>query len=59
MDIDGSGNLSVKEFENFCLLFGFHSKVVKNLFNEFDLSGDQVRNTKLYSILINYTKIQI
>lgn len=42
MDIDGSGNLSVKEFEQFGLLFGFDSKTVKHMFNEFDLTGDQV-----------------
>ncbi len=43
LDEDGSNTISADEFENFGFLFNFQGKAVKKIFDEFDISGDQVR----------------
>lgn len=42
LDADGSGNISGDEFENFGFLFNFEVSAVRQIFKEFDVSGDQV-----------------
>jgi Ca2+-binding EF-hand superfamily protein len=42
MDEDGSNTISAEEFENYGFLFNFHGAAVTRIFNEFDVSGDQV-----------------
>ena len=42
MDEDGSNTISAEEFGQFGFIFNFHGTAVKNIFNEFDVSGDQV-----------------
>lgn len=37
-----SGSISAEEFKAFGFLFNYRSKAAKKLFNEFDISGDQV-----------------
>ena len=41
LDQDGSGNISAEEFETFGFLFNFQGAAVRQIFNEFDVSGDQ------------------
>ena len=43
LDEDGSNSVSADEFELFGFLFNFHGDAVRRIFNEFDISGDQVR----------------
>lgn len=45
LDADGSGNISADEFEGFGFLFNFHKGAVREIFKEFDVSGDQVSHT--------------
>ena len=42
LDQDGSNNISADEFQHFGFLFNFEGAAVKGIFNEFDVSGDQV-----------------
>ena len=42
LDEDGSSNISADEFENFGFLFNFDGNAVRQIFREFDVSGDQV-----------------
>lgn len=42
MDEDGSSNISANEFEGFSFLFNFEVRAVKQIFDEFDVSGKQV-----------------
>jgi len=42
MDEDGSGSISAVEFDGLSCLFNFKRTVVREIFNEFDISGDQV-----------------
>ena len=44
MDEDASGTISAVEFDGLSFLFNFKRHVVRDIFNEFDISGDQVRN---------------
>jgi len=41
MDKDGSATIDVEEFEIFGLLFNLGIKAIKDIFNDFDVSGDQ------------------
>ncbi len=41
MDEDGSGTISAVEFDALSFLFNFKRQVVKDIFTEFDISGDQ------------------
>ena len=41
MDEDGSNSVSALEFETFGFLFNFQGKAVRQIFKEFDVSGDQ------------------
>lgn len=50
LDEDGSNNVSAEEFETFGFLFNFRKATVRDIFKEFDISGDQVLNHKLYFI---------
>ncbi len=43
LDQDGSASISVDEFENFGFLFNFDMGAVRQIFREFDVSGDQVK----------------
>ena len=43
MDEDASGTISAVEFDGLSFLFNFKRHVVRDIFNEFDISGDQVR----------------
>ena len=42
LDADGSNNISADEFESFGFLFNFERRAVRQIFREFDVSGDQV-----------------
>ena len=42
LDEDGSGDISAEEFESFGFLFNFQGSAVRQIFKEFDISGDQV-----------------
>lgn len=42
LDEDGSSSISANEFEGFSFLFNFEGRAVKQIFNEFDVSGKQV-----------------
>ena len=46
LDEDGSSNISADEFENFGFLFNFDGGAVRQIFREFDVSGDQVSTTR-------------
>ena len=41
MDKDGSATIDVEEFEIFGLLFNLGLKAIRDIFNDFDVSGDQ------------------
>lgn len=41
MDEDGSNSISAEEFEEFGFLFNFQGRAVRQIFKEFDVSGDQ------------------
>ena len=43
LDEDGSNDISAEEFESFGFLFNFQGSAVRQIFREFDVSGDQVR----------------
>ena len=45
LDADGSHNISAEEFESFGFLFDFDGGAARQVFQEFDVSGDQVRQT--------------
>lgn len=42
LDEDGSNDISAEEFESFGFLFNFQGRAVRQIFREFDVSGDQV-----------------
>lgn len=42
LDEDGSNDISAEEFESFGFLFNFQGRAVRQIFKEFDVSGDQV-----------------
>lgn len=42
LDEDGSNDISAEEFESFGFLFNFQGSAVRQIFKEFDVSGDQV-----------------
>ena len=42
LDADGSNIVSAEEFESFGFLFNFEGRAVRQIFREFDVSGDQV-----------------
>ena len=44
LDEDGSNDISAEEFESFGFLFNFQGSAVRQIFREFDVSGDQVSN---------------
>ncbi len=48
LDADGSGNISADEFESFGFLFNFQKGAVREIFKEFDVSGDQVSHPSLF-----------
>jgi Ca2+-binding EF-hand superfamily protein len=50
LDEDGSNDISAEEFESFGFLFNFQGSAVRQIFREFDVSGDQV-----CAIIINET----
>ena len=41
LDEDGSGSISAAEFETFSFLFNFHGKALRELFKEFDVTGNE------------------
>ena len=41
LDEDGSGNISAEEFESFGFLFNLQGEAIREIFSEFDVSGDQ------------------
>lgn len=41
LDEDKSGNISAEEFENFGFLFNLQGDAIREIFSEFDVSGDQ------------------
>lgn len=43
LDADCSGNISAEEFESFGFLFNFDGGAIRQIFKEFDVSGDQVQ----------------
>lgn len=43
LDEDSSGNISSFEFETFGFMFNLQGKAIRDIFKEFDVSGDQVR----------------
>ncbi len=43
LDVDGSTKISTEEFVNFGFLFNFDNGAARQIFKEFDVSGDQVR----------------
>ena len=43
LDEDGSSTISADEFEGFSFLFNFEGRAVKQVFDEFDVSGKQVQ----------------
>lgn len=43
LDADGSNNISAEEFESFGFLFNFDGGAARQIFKEFDISGDQVK----------------
>ena len=49
LDEDGSNDISAEEFESFGFLFNFQGSAVRQIFREFDVSGDQV--SKFFLIL--------
>ena len=48
LDEDGSNDISAEEFESFGFLFNFQGRAVRQIFREFDVSGDQVSISKAY-----------
>ncbi len=42
LDVDGSTKISTEEFVNFGFLFNFDNGAARQIFKEFDVSGDQV-----------------
>ena len=42
LDTDGSNNISGDEFEKFGFLFNFEVSALRQIFKEFDITGDQV-----------------
>ena len=42
LDADGSNGISAIEFSICSFLFGFHGAAVRHIFQEFDVSGDDV-----------------
>lgn len=47
LDEDGSNDISAEEFESFGFLFNFQGRAVRQIFREFDVSGDQVSQSKI------------
>ncbi len=43
LDADGSTKISTEEFVNFGFLFNFDNGAARQIFKEFDVSGDQVK----------------
>jgi Ca2+-binding EF-hand superfamily protein len=43
LDEDGSDTVSAEEFNNIGFLFNFRRRAVYEIFNDFDISGDQVK----------------
>ena len=41
LDEDNGGTISANEFESFGFLFNMHKESIKDIFTEFDVSGDQ------------------
>ena len=58
LDEDGSNDISAEEFESFGFLFNFQGSAVRQIFREFDVSGDQVSaitvNTLAYKKITNF-----
>ena len=46
LDEDGSNDISAEEFESFGFLFNFQGRAVRQIFREFDVSGDQVSTSR-------------
>jgi Ca2+-binding EF-hand superfamily protein len=42
LDEDSSGNISSFEFETFGFMFNLEGKAIREIFKDFDVSGDQV-----------------
>ena len=46
LDEDGSQSISAEEFSAFGFLFNFQADAVKQIFDDFDISGDQVKMSR-------------
>ena len=61
LDEDGSNDISAEEFESFGFLFNFQGSAVRQIFREFDVSGDQVStifNFSQFLVLIHKTNLR-
>ena len=56
LDEDGSKAVSRSEFETLGFLFGFSRTAVKRIYDEFDVSGNQVRPTPLLLLNLSWNK---
>ncbi|XP_003728906.1 EF-hand calcium-binding domain-containing protein 9-like [Strongylocentrotus purpuratus] len=50
LDEDGSQSISAQEFSAFGFLFNFYGDAVKQIFNDFDISGDQELDYKEFKM---------
>ncbi|XP_072027578.1 EF-hand calcium-binding domain-containing protein 9-like [Amphiura filiformis] len=50
LDEDGSQSISAEEFSAFGFLFNFHGDAVKQIFDDFDISGDQALDYKEFKM---------
>ena len=42
LDADGSKSICVKEFKDYGFLFNYTGEAIQKIFDEFDISGDEV-----------------
>ncbi|XP_003387680.1 PREDICTED: EF-hand calcium-binding domain-containing protein 9-like [Amphimedon queenslandica] len=52
LDRDADGNISVKEFERFGFLFNLTKGAIKEIFKEFDVSGDEILDYNEFQMFI-------
>lgn len=57
LDEDSSQSISAEEFSAFGFLFNFHGDAVKQIFTDFDISGDQVERIGLHEVILHMEEL--